>query len=184
MLTPLRLVWRLFALVCVVLLASIFLLRNCSGKYEHELPKNALALLKAEADSCKVTRDVSIAAGLWYGDTLIATAHNNVSGANNAGGHAEINVLSKALKKYGYKNFMALNRDSLLLLSTYEPCYMCMGAITEYKIEQVVFIGKKKTLYRLRKEDTPLLQYWKTKKHYESSLQDDLFEDYHKEIKD
>ena len=175
MLNPFRWLVRIALLSVLAVLLGIFFLRHCSAEYKKELPKNALAILKAEADSCKATHDVPVAAAIWYKDSLLASAHNDVVGGAQAGGHAEINVLSKCLRTIGYQKFMDLNRDELLLISTYEPCRMCSGAITEYNIRKVIFIGKKEALYRMRREDWPLIRYWKDKKHYESELQDKMF---------
>lgn len=180
MLNPLKWLWRILALGATTGLLILFFLRQHSGNYTKDLPEKALSILKAEADSCKATQDVPVSAALWYGDTLVASAHNNVAGANNAGGHAEINVLSKSLAKYGLKKFMTLDRNKLLFLTSYEPCYMCMGALTEYNISQLVFIGEKPIRYKIRNEDWPLLRYWIQKKHVQNNLQDQLFESYHK----
>ncbi|HXD93649.1 MAG TPA: deaminase, partial [Bacteroidia bacterium] len=63
----------------------------------------------------------------------------------NIGGHAEINAISNTIKNIGTQNFNQLNRDSLILITTFEPCLMCRGAIIENRIKHIEFI-KEKTL--------------------------------------
>ncbi len=103
--------------------------------------------------------DVPIAAIIIYNDSIIGEGYNDVFKNNNAGGHAEINAISNALKKLSYKKFMSLNRDSLFLISTFEPCPMCKGAIQLYRIKNVEFL-----------KDKPISYWWK------SSIGDFLYE--------
>ncbi len=103
--------------------------------------------------------DVPISAVIIYDDSIIGKGHNDILKNNNAAGHAEINAISDALKKLGYKKFMSLNRDSLFLISTFEPCPMCKGAIQLYKIRNVEFL-----------KDKPISYWWK------SSVGDFLYE--------
>ena len=79
--------------------------------------------------------DVPISAVIIYNDSIIGKGYNDVLKNNNAAGHAEINAISKALKKFGYNKLMSLNRDSLVLISTFEPCPMCKAAISFIKLE-------------------------------------------------
>lgn len=87
--------------------------------------------------------DVPVAAVLTYNDRIIGTGCNDVIQANHVGGHAELNAISAAIKKYGMPEFNQLNRDQLRLITTYEPCAMCRAAIAEYRIHDVKVVKYK-----------------------------------------
>jgi tRNA(Arg) A34 adenosine deaminase TadA len=117
------------------------------------------ALLVALADSALSSRDVPVAAVILNGDTVIGRGFNTVVRDGNAGGHAEINAISSVVRGRGEKAFRALNRDSLVLVTTLEPCPMCRGAITGYGIRKVRIL-KPKPLTMLVREDLRLLRYY------------------------
>lgn len=87
--------------------------------------------------------DVPVAALLVYRNQVIGRGYNTVRRDGNAGGHAEINAISEAMSTIGVVGFDALDRDDLVLLTTFEPCTMCRGAIIEYRIERVGFVEPK-----------------------------------------
>ena len=87
--------------------------------------------------------DVPVASLLVYRNTVIGRGYNTVLRDANAGGHAEINAISDALRTLGAEGFDALDRDDLVLITTFEPCAMCKGAIMEYRIERVGFVEPK-----------------------------------------
>jgi tRNA(Arg) A34 adenosine deaminase TadA len=119
--------------------------------------------------------DVPVAALLVYRNTVIGRGFNTVRRDGNAGGHAEINAISDAMSVLGVVGFDALDREDLVLITTFEPCAMCRGAIMEYRIGRVGFIEPKSLRHhagQLRKE----LQYELYKVNLEpSGLQDSLF---------
>ena len=121
------------------------------------------------------SRDVPVSAVLLYGDSIIGSGWNTVLRDTNAGGHAEINAISDALRRMGRLRFGSLHRDSLLLVSTFEPCAMCQGAILEYNIRNVVYLKAKPALYLL-KEDARAFRYlWERRKATAYALQESLF---------
>ncbi|CAN5639164.1 hypothetical protein BH11BAC2_BH11BAC2_24070 [soil metagenome] len=119
--------------------------------------------------------DVPVSAILTYNDLIIGTGCNDVIQANHVGGHAELNAISAAIKKYGMGEFNQLDRNYLRLITTYEPCAMCRAAIAEYRIHDIRVLKYKS-----------LIQYWKewlsmqrviinSHPAGESSMQDSLF---------
>jgi tRNA(Arg) A34 adenosine deaminase TadA len=122
------------------------------------------------------TSDVPVAAVVLYGDSVIGEGYNTVIRDANAGGHAEINALSSALQSLGIEKFKHLNRDSLCLLSTFEPCPMCRGAILEYNIRHVEYMKSKSFSYSLREEARLLIAGLRVSQREPSILQDSLFE--------
>ncbi|MFH2070327.1 MAG: nucleoside deaminase [Elusimicrobiota bacterium] len=65
---------------------------------------------------------------------IIARAHNMVESANDATAHAEILAIRKASKKL--RNWRLVDT---VLYSTVQPCRMCVQAIRQARIPEVVF---------------------------------------------
>jgi tRNA(Arg) A34 adenosine deaminase TadA len=121
------------------------------------------------------SRDVPVAALVVYGDRILGSGRNTVLRDADAGGHAEVNAVSDALRRIGHAAFRALHRDSLLLISTYEPCAMCRGMILEYGIRRVMYIEPKSPSHWLR-EDLRWVRFEITKRRSgPEGLQDSLF---------
>ncbi len=121
------------------------------------------------------SRDVPVASILMYHDSIIGEGFNTVLRDGNAGGHAEINAISDAMQRMGPTMFSALNRDSLLLISTFEPCPMCRGAILEHRIKQVQFLKPKPLSYLLREDFRGMRYRWLWRQIEPEALQDSLF---------
>ena len=148
----------------------------------HE-PHRIVRQLEVLGDSALRTRDVPVAALILYGDSVIGTGYNTVAGEGNAGGHAEINAISSVLRRMGEKGFAALNRDSLVLVTSFEPCAMCRGAIVQYNIRRVEIVKSKPPADLLREDLRILRYYWQREFSGPASLQDSLFErhpDFHR----
>jgi len=121
------------------------------------------------------SKDVPVAALLIYKGKVIGAGYNTVVRNTSAGEHAEINAISNAIDSLGFRQFQFLDRDSLWLISTYEPCMMCAGAMVIYNIQKVSFL-KEKTLEHNLRQDARLLRYfWKRTPMQPASLQDSLF---------
>ena len=97
------------------------------------------------AEKSIASKDVPVSALLVYRDSIIGEGNNDVVKNNNPSGHAEINAIEAAFRKMGVANFELLDKDQLFLLTTYEPCALCRGAVEEYGIRNVVFSFPKKT---------------------------------------
>jgi tRNA(Arg) A34 adenosine deaminase TadA len=165
-----------FMVICILLLLILLfqsrlyyftVKRDLKPTERKELIKLAIEALKA--------KEVPVASLIIYNGKIIGKGYNTVLRDTNIGGHAEINAISDVVKNIGNQNFNSLNRDSLLLITTYEPCLMCRGAIIENRIEKVAFI-KEKDLHHWIKNGFKAIRY-EMKKHKinEASLQDSLF---------
>lgn len=121
------------------------------------------------------SRDVPVAAVVLYGDSILGVGRNTVQLDSAAGGHAEINAISDAFRHVGYERFQRLNRDSLMLVTTFEPCLMCRGAILEYNIKRVVFLKGKPVFHWLKEDFRTFAYYWRRKQSGPPWLQDSLF---------
>ncbi len=94
--------------------------------------------------------DVPVGAVLLYKQTIIGEGYNTVLRDRSAGGHAEINAISSALTSMGYDKFFSLDRKNLILISTFEPCLMCVGACINYNIPTVYYLEGKDASYLLK----------------------------------
>ncbi len=119
--------------------------------------------------------DVPVAALLLYNDSVIGKGYNTVLRDGNAGGHAEVNALSDAFRSLGREHFDRLDRDRMVLLTTFEPCALCRGSILEYRIGHVAFI-EPKSVWHWMKEDVRSIGYELTRQRSgPDHLQDSLF---------
>lgn len=161
----------LFSLLIVLCLHPKWYLKNGQWK-----PDSAVsAKLSQLGDSALNTLDVPVAAVLVYNNVIIGEGWNTVRRNSMAGGHAEINAISDAMRKTGVDSFMKLDREHLTLITTLEPCSMCEGAIVEYNIRHVI-IMKSKSMYHWFKQWKKLARYeWNKQVATTDSLQDALF---------
>jgi tRNA(Arg) A34 adenosine deaminase TadA len=106
--------------------------------------------LKALEDIAVQNGDYPIGALVIYKDSIIGTGYNSFRNLNEPTGHAEINAIEDALQSMDYSEFKTLNRDSLILITSFEPCMMCKGTINYHDIRQIYYLNPKKIGYRLR----------------------------------
>jgi len=166
------------ALLLLLVLLFLKLIAYGLWRFTPEGPAMADTLsreLEALGEQALQSNDVPVSAVLLYGSQVIGSGFNTVLRDGNAGGHAEINAISDAIHRMGVKRFSALNRDSLQLITSFEPCLMCRGAILEYRIDHVSFL-KAKPIWYLAKEDLRSLRYeFRRRKLEPEGLQDSLF---------
>jgi tRNA(Arg) A34 adenosine deaminase TadA len=140
--------------------------QEIDGKLRDKLSRLGLRALQSG--------DVPAASIVVYGSRTLGTGFDTVVADTNAAGHAEINALSSAMRRVGPKAFAALNRDSLVLITTCEPCPMCRGAILECGIHRVIFLKGRPLMDRMREDVNALLYEWRRTQRGPSSLQDAL----------
>ena len=75
---------------------------------------------------------------------ILLQVENNVVTENDCTGHAEINLIKQASKKYT-SDFLA----KCTLYASTEPCPMCSGAIFWGNVRRVVYGLSEKSLYRI-----------------------------------
>ena len=146
-----------------------------AGMWREEISPSAREELRSSALQALPSGDVPVGAIVMFGDSVIGRGHNTVHAGGEAGGHAEINALSDAMKRQGVARFDKLNRDSLLLISTYEPCMMCAGALMEARIKHIRFLKAKPLFTRLREDARLFLTMFRMERRDPSALQDSLF---------
>ena len=127
------------AALLAIVIVFILIIQFYHFKPTSSIKKENSEILFSLGDSSNLTGDVPVGSIVIYNDQIIGTGFNTFNRNGDIGGHAEINAISSAIKKTGIKNFRMMNRDSLFLITTYEPCKMCVGAILEYNIKNVIF---------------------------------------------
>ena len=137
-------------------------------QYKRELSGLGQTTLKSQ--------DIPISAIIVYNYNVIGRGYNTVLRDADAGGHAVINSISDAIRNVGgMEIFMNLDRDSLKLITTYEPCPMCKGALYEYKIEELEFLKSKSLSYWLDESHSDFIYELRKRKLDNTDLQDSLY---------
>jgi tRNA(Arg) A34 adenosine deaminase TadA len=166
------LVISLGALIAIVFLPVEEFFYRIRIRTEVQEPlKKELLLLAGRS----LPEDVPVGALLLYNDSIVGTGFNTVSRDSVAYGHAEINAISAAIRKYGIERFFQLDRNKLELLTTLEPCQMCKGAIIEYRIKLVKFMKGKDFSYWFNENRWEMLYQFKKSSFGRSASQDSLF---------
>ncbi|WP_338969820.1 nucleoside deaminase [Spiroplasma endosymbiont of Labia minor] len=102
------------------------------------LTKNHYARLLELANTAFNNNEVPISAIIIDSTgTILVGAYNTVSSSNSVHNHAEINAINKLfykLKINSLKNYR--------MISTLEPCLMCLGAIFHSQLDSVEYICK------------------------------------------
>jgi len=167
----------IFVSIIFFLVIAVFTLRT--QFYQIGSKKKLIDQYKRELDAIGQTalksQDVPISAILIYNFEIIGRGHNTVIRDSEAGGHAIINAISDAIKNIGLETFNYLSRDSIKIITTYEPCEMCKGAMIEYRIKQIEFLKPKPLTYWLENQYSELGYEYSKKKLEGSELQDSLF---------
>jgi tRNA(Arg) A34 adenosine deaminase TadA len=161
--------------ICFILawyaISKLYLIRRTLKLSDQHMTR-LLTLAKQSLESL----DVPIGALLIYQNEIIGEGHNTVLRTSDAGGHAEMNAISNAIRRMGMKQFSTLDRASLFLVTTFEPCVMCTGAFMNYNIKNVYFLKEKDTLY-LTKDALRFIRYYlQRRKLNHAGEQDALFE--------
>lgn len=165
----------LYGLLSLFILAILFPSQCYRFKSKKDITNEHKSLLESLGEEALISEDVPVSAILIYKDSIIGTGYNTVKKNHNLSGHAEINAMNMAYDNYG-EDFFQLDREELILYSTFEPCAMCKGALIEFKINQIYFERPKPFKTQLKNS---WLSYWFEidKRRFEAEgLQESLFE--------
>jgi tRNA(Arg) A34 adenosine deaminase TadA len=107
-------------------------------------------------DSLTLMREIAqqkgeypIGAIIIYQDSILGKGFNTIRHLNDPTGHAEINAIRDVFQRMDQVEFRDLNRDSLIMISSYEPCMMCKGILNYYEIRKIYYLDRKKSRIRL-----------------------------------
>jgi tRNA(Arg) A34 adenosine deaminase TadA len=115
----------------------------------------AISIAQKHLDSLVALQDLAdqqgefpVGALMIYKDSIIGAGYNTFRKENDPLGHAEINAFDSIFAGMSYFEFRGLSRDSLVLITSYEPCPMCKGVINHLDIRKIYYMQPKK--FRLR----------------------------------
>jgi len=94
------------------------------------LMREALSVARQGLENGEVPIGCIIARG---DGTIVARAHNELNRSQNKTAHAEIVAFSRAAGK------VPTDSQDLILVSTLEPCVMCLGACMEAAVDSILF---------------------------------------------
>lgn len=96
------------------------------------------ALAEAELGMAEGEAPIGCVIALREGDRarIVARGHNRVNGLQRKNAHAEIVAFESA---GGENPALPLDAEHVVLVSTLEPCVMCLGAAMETGVELVLF---------------------------------------------
>jgi tRNA(Arg) A34 adenosine deaminase TadA len=120
--------------------------------------------LMALQDQAAQLGEYPVSALVIYKDSIIGAGYNTFRNFNEPLGHAEINAIEDVFNSMHYFDFRALSRDSLVLISSYEPCPMCKGVINHLDIRKVYYLKAKSLKYRFKYVKGDLSFYLKIRK--------------------
>ena len=134
-------------IIVLLILGGVFLIfhpltHQIKGREEVEI-LNSHWLRQISSQSLE-TDDLPIGAILYYENEVIGEGNHSVLADGDPTGHAVINALRDAATSMGFEEFNKLDREELKLVTTYEPCEMCKGALINNDIKNVRFMMSKK----------------------------------------
>jgi tRNA(Arg) A34 adenosine deaminase TadA len=179
MLTPKK--QRNILIILFILTLVMFILFLFSGKWYivkggKPISEKQKTILIKLATTSIISGDLPISAIIVYKDSIIGTGYNTLNHDSDATGHAEINAIKSVFRKIGAKNFRNLNKDSLELICTYEPCLMCKGILCYYDIRNVYFLKSKDFNHWLTNEKKILLYDLNCRRTEKNNVHDSLFQ--------
>ena len=134
--------------------------------------RSAIPLQQFQYDSLIALRDQAERLGEYpasalviYKDSIIGAGYNTFRSLNDPLGHAEINALKAVFRSMDYFEFRALSRDSLILISSFEPCPMCKGVINHLEIRRINYLERKRINYRIKYELDDLRYYLRIRRN-------------------
>lgn len=143
-----------FYLIFILGFALLIIVYLVRSEYYRIFPDTELvALSKRELRNTAIQAinkgDEPVSAIVLYNYSLIGRGHNTLLADTNAAGHAVINAINDAVKSMGWERFNALDKKSLIVMTTTEPCQFCKAALQQYKIGRVEFMNKRPINYWL-----------------------------------
>lgn len=115
-----------------------------STRSAEALPQEHVDRLHELAERSLESDDLPVAAILVYRGEIIGEGSNAMRGDGHFAHHAEIQAIADARRRVGIQELRELDSDELTLISTWEPCAMCRGAMVNDGIENVVFLRPKR----------------------------------------
>ncbi len=110
--------------------------------HKEELMREALAEARRGMDEGEAPIGCVLALGgdvPALGPQIVARGHNRVNALGRKTAHAEMVAFENAGSQGGEPPALPLDADNVVLVSTLEPCVMCLGAAMEGGVRLVLF---------------------------------------------
>lgn len=120
--------------------------------------------------------DEPVSAIVLYNYSLIGKGYNTILSDTNAVGHAVINAINDAIKNKGWNEFNALDKNSIIVMSTTEPCQICKAVLYEYGISKIEFMNAQPITYWLTSYWDDFVFSFRKRQLEPSDLQDSLIQ--------
>lgn len=120
--------------------------------------------------------DEPISAIVLYNYTVIGRGHNTIQSDTNVVGHAVINAISDAVKSMGWTQFRGLDRSELIVMTTTEPCQLCVSVMQEYEIPKIEFMNGLPLDYWLKSYWEDIVFDFRKRQLSPKDLQDSLYQ--------
>jgi tRNA(Arg) A34 adenosine deaminase TadA len=168
----------LFFLLGIVLIVIVYLVRS---EFFRVLPStDLLALSHRELRNSAIKAiergDEPVSAIVLHNYSLIGRGYNTILSDTNAVGHAVINALNDAIKNKGWNEFNSLDKNSIIVMSTTEPCQLCKAALFEYGISKIEFMNYLPITYWLNSYWNDFAFSFRKRQLEPSDLQDSLIQ--------
>jgi len=106
---------------------------------QKELMRAALAEAALGMDEGEAPIGCVLARGAGKSLRIVARGHNRVNALARKAAHAEMVAFENAGAHNGQPPALPLDADDVILVSTLEPCVMCLGAAMEAGVRTVLF---------------------------------------------
>jgi tRNA(Arg) A34 adenosine deaminase TadA len=156
--------WILAVTLILVLFLILIPITISSIRPGINIQQSHLDSLISLQDMAAEMGEYPVSALVIYKDSIIGAGINTFRNLNEPMGHAEINAIEDVFQSMHYFDFRALSRDSLVLVTSYEPCQMCKGVINHLDIRKVYYLQPKKISYRLKYLRKELSFYFKVRR--------------------
>lgn len=120
--------------------------------------------------------DEPISAIVLYNFTVTGRGYNTIQSDTNAVGHAVINAINDVVKNMGWNQFNSIDKSSLLVMTTTEPCQLCKAVLLEYDIPKAEFMNRLPLDYWLKSYWDDFAFDFKKRQISPSDLQDSLYQ--------
>lgn len=169
---------------CLIIIAAIFLIAIIylfRTEFYHIFPSTELVdLSKRELRNTALQAikagDDPVSAVVLYNYSLIGRGRNTILSDTNCVGHAVVNALNDAVKKMGWEQFNSLDKSSIIVMSTTEPCQLCKALLHEYGIYRVEFMNTQPLVYWLNSYWEDFTYELRKRQLEPSDLQDSLLQ--------
>ncbi len=113
-----------------------------------DVDKHFMSLALREAEKAAAKDEVPVGAVAVKEGKVLARAHNIRETTQDPLGHAELLLLKKLSRR-----LKSWRMNEITVYVTLEPCLMCMGALTQSRIDRLVFAAfdpKRKGTHQIR----------------------------------